>query len=76
MRRARRVSRLPNRGAGRPQQRRAAAADMVQNRFRNFEPDGEPLQSRGDGTTQIVDAPRNGGRGPCPGRRGDLDGKP
>ena len=50
----------------------AAAADMVQNRFRHFEPHAKALQAGGDGSAQIVHAPWNERRGACAGRRGGF----
>jgi len=36
---------------------------MVQNSFCNFEPHAKALQTRGDGSPQVVYAPRHHGRG-------------
>jgi hypothetical protein len=39
---------------------------MIQNGFRDFEPDAKTLQAGGDGAAQIVHAPRNSGAGIVP----------
>jgi hypothetical protein len=37
----------------------AAAANVIQNGFRHFEPDAKALQAGRDSAAQIMDAPRN-----------------
>ena len=48
----------------------AAAADMVQNGLRHFEPHTKPLQAGSDGAAQIVHVPWNEPRQACAGYRG------
>ena len=50
----------------------AAAADMVQNRFRHFKPHTKALQAGGDCAAQIVHAPRDKRRRACAGRAAAL----
>jgi hypothetical protein len=50
----------------------AAAADMVQHRFGNFEPHSQALQSRGERSAQIMHTPWSHRRGACDRSRGGV----